>query len=115
MTWVYLWLFPANTAPCFLQVMRGRGTPLTMHSSTAGLLTCTDTAWEPSLIVGATEVTSQKYIFTCFSTDNKLISTANNTGNWTKKKQQFHQLHKAVYTPKAKKIFTSRDRGIITA
>jgi len=52
-----LWLFPANMAPFFLQVTRGGGTPLTIHSSTAGLSTCTDTIWEPSLIVGATEGT----------------------------------------------------------
>lgn len=62
MTRSYLWLFPANMAPCFLQVTRGGGTPLTIHSSTAGLLMCTDTAWEPSLIVGATEGTDDKYI-----------------------------------------------------
>lgn len=60
--WIYLGLFPASTAPCFLQVTRGGGTPLTMHSSIAGLLMCTDTAWEPSLIVGATEGTGNKQI-----------------------------------------------------
>lgn len=51
----YLRLFPANTAPCFLQVTRGVGTPLTIHSRTVGWLTSTDTTWGPSLIDGATE------------------------------------------------------------
>lgn len=61
--WLYLGLFPASMAPCFLHVTRGGGTPFTMHSSTAGLFMCTDTVWEPSLIVGATEGTGDRYIF----------------------------------------------------
>lgn len=61
--WIYLGLFPDKMAPCFLQVTRGGGTPLTMHSSTAGLLMFTDTAWEPCLIVGATERLNDKCRF----------------------------------------------------
>lgn len=60
--WIYLGLFPDKMAPCFLQVTRGGGTPLTMHSSTAGLLMFTDTAWEPGLIVGATGRLNEKCI-----------------------------------------------------
>lgn len=57
----YLGLFPASTAPCFLHVTRGGGTPLTTHSSTTGLSMCTDTVCGPSLIVGATERTRVYY------------------------------------------------------
>lgn len=63
MHWIYLGLFPDKMAPCFLQVTRGGGTPLTMHSSTAGLLMFTDTAWEPGSIVGATERLNDKCRF----------------------------------------------------
>lgn len=67
-TRVYLGLFPDKMAPCFLQVTRGGGTPLTTHSSTAGWLMFADTAWEPFLILGATDRVNGKihgYEFPC--------------------------------------------------
>lgn len=60
---VYLGLFPDKMVPCFLQVTRGGGTPLTMHSSTAGWLMFADTTWEPCLILGATDGVDRKYVY----------------------------------------------------
>lgn len=50
----YLELFPVKTAPSFLQVILGAGTPSAAHSSRAEVLMCTTAVWGLLRIVGAT-------------------------------------------------------------
>lgn len=50
----YLELFPVRTAPSFLQVILGAGTPSAAHSSRAEVLMWTMVVWGLLRIVGAT-------------------------------------------------------------